>query len=62
MAEIIETTEKTLDDKIHRHWDKRRVWDTQTDLADIDIGAQVDIETEVFWDTQTNLDDIDIGA
>ena len=60
MAEIIETTERTLDDKIHSRWDKRRVWDTQTDLDDIDIGAQVDIETEVFWDTQMNLDDVDI--
>ena len=55
-------TERTLDGKIHTHWDKKRVWDTQTDLDDIDIGAQVDIETEVFWDAQTNLDDVDTDA
>ena len=56
------TTERTLDGKIHRHWDKKRIWDTQKDLDDVVIGAQVDIETEVFWDTQTNLDDVDIDA
>ena len=47
MAEIIETNERTLDGEIHTHWDKKKVWDTQTDLDDVDVDAQTEIETDV---------------
>ena len=49
MAEIIETNERTLDGEIHTHWNKKKVWNIQTELGgDEIVDAQTGTETDVF--------------